>query len=63
MVHELQNLDRYIKLCGSRYAATLFVGKKARELAEKYARHDGTHITFYGYQVMAKILQKKVDLF
>ncbi|MBO7328967.1 MAG: hypothetical protein J6W00_09385 [Lentisphaeria bacterium] len=33
------------------------------ELAEKFARPDGTHITFYGYQVMAKILQEKVDLF
>lgn len=36
MVHENNNLDRYIKLCGSPYAATLFVGKKARALAEKY---------------------------
>ena len=33
------------------------------ELAEKFARPDCTHITFYGYQVMAKILQEKVDLF
>ena len=32
------------------------------ELAEKFARPDCTHITFYGYQVMAKILQEKVDL-
>ena len=36
MVHELENLDKFIERCGSRYAATIFVGRKARELAEKY---------------------------
>ncbi len=36
---------------------------KNDELAEKFARPDGTHITFHGYQVMAKVLQEKVDLF
>lgn len=36
MVHELDNLDKFIEGCGSRYAATIFVGRKARELAEKY---------------------------
>ncbi len=36
MVHELENLNKFIEVCGSRYAATIFVGRKARELAEKY---------------------------
>ena len=36
MVHELENLDKFIDICGSRYAATIFVGRKARELAERY---------------------------
>ena len=33
-----------------------------RELAEKFARPDGTHITFDGYRVMARILGEKVRL-
>lgn len=36
MVHENANLDRFIKQCGSRYSATVFVASEARRLAEKY---------------------------
>jgi len=36
MVHENQNFEQYVKLCGSRYSATVFVAMKARKLAEKY---------------------------
>lgn len=36
MVHDNRFLDKYIKLCGSVYSATIFLGLKARELAEKY---------------------------
>ena len=32
------------------------------ELAEEYARPDGTHIKFAGYCVMAKVLEKAVNL-
>lgn len=35
-VHDNKYLDKYEQLCGSRYGATAFVGRKARELAEKY---------------------------
>lgn len=35
----------------------------AGELAEAYARPDGTHITFAGYCVMAEILKSKVVLY
>lgn len=35
----------------------------AGELAEAYARPDGTHITFAGYCVMAEILKNNVELF
>ena len=35
----------------------------AGELAEAYARPDGTHITFAGYCVMAEILKNSVELF
>ena len=34
----------------------------AGELAEAYARPDGTHITFAGYCVMAEILKNSVEL-
>lgn len=36
MVHENQNFEQYVKLCGGRYSATVFVAMKARQLAEKY---------------------------
>lgn len=36
MVHDNRNLDKYIAYCGSRYAATIFLGQKARKLAEAY---------------------------
>lgn len=36
MVHNNENLDRYIKQCGGKYNATVFVGKEARRLCEKY---------------------------
>lgn len=35
----------------------------AGELAEAYARPDGTHITFAGYCIMAEILKNNVELF
>ena len=35
----------------------------AGELAEAYARADGTHITFAGYRVMAQILKDSVELY
>ncbi len=35
-VHNLENLDRYIQLCGSRFSATVFVANEARRLADKY---------------------------
>ena len=35
----------------------------AGELAETYARPDGTHITFAGYCIMAEILKNSVELF
>ena len=35
----------------------------AGELAEAYAKPDGTHITFDGYCVMAEILRSKVELY
>lgn len=36
MVHELDKLNWYIEKCGSTYAATIFIGRKARQLAESY---------------------------
>ena len=36
MVHDNRNLDKYVSLCGSKYAATIFLGKQARKLAEHY---------------------------
>ena len=35
----------------------------AGELAEAYARADGTHITFAGYRIMAQILKDSVELY
>lgn len=37
MVHDNHNFPKYVELCGNTYAATLFVGKYARKLAEKYS--------------------------
>ena len=36
MVHNLQNLQYYIDKCGSRYSATVFVSRLARQLVAKY---------------------------
>ena len=36
MVHELDKLNQFIEKCGSTYAATIFIGRKARQLAESY---------------------------
>lgn len=36
MVHDNRNLEQYIEKCGSVYAATIFVGRQARKLAENF---------------------------
>lgn len=35
-VHNNENLEKYIELCGSRFLATVFVANEARRLADKY---------------------------
>lgn len=36
MVHDNKYLSEYINKCGGKYNATVFVGKEARKLCEKY---------------------------
>ena len=36
---------------------------EAQELAERFAKPDGTHVTFHGYCAMAEVLRRSVDLY
>ena len=55
------------ELAGRKYSGFLdyhsAVKDEAGELAEKFAKPDGTHITFYGYCAMAEVLKKSVNLY